>query len=94
MPQIADNVDESGNFKVNKYKLNFSPDIVYANGGYNTFYGFTGSTLMAFSDLLGNHQIVFVSNLQLDLKNSDYGLQYLYLARRMDFGIAGFHSAR
>ena len=94
MPQIADNVDESGNFKVNKYKLNFSPDIVYANGGYNTFYGFTGSTLMAFSDLLGNHQIVFVSNLQLDLKNSDYGLQYLYLARRVDFGIAGFHSAR
>jgi hypothetical protein len=92
MPEIADNVDEGGDFKVNKYKLNFSPDIVYANGGYNTFYGFTGSTIMAFSDLLGNHQIVFVSNLQLDLKNSDYGLQYLYLPGRVDFGIAGFHS--
>jgi outer membrane protein assembly factor BamA len=79
---------------VNKYKLNFSPDIIYGNAGYNTFYGVQGSTVMAFSDLLGNHQIVFVTNLLLDLKNSDYGLQYYYLPGRIDYGIGGFHSAR
>ena len=37
---------------------------------------------MAFSDLLGDHQIIFVTNLLLDLKNSDYGLQYFYLPER------------
>ncbi len=94
LPKIAGNIDSEGKYKINKYKLNFSPDIIYGNAGYNTFYGVTGSTVMAFSDLLGNHQIVFVTNLLLDLKNSDYGLQYLYLPERIDFGFSAFHSAR
>ena len=94
LPKIADNMDDNGRYKVNKYKLNFSPDIIYGNAGYNTFYGVQGSTVMAFSDLLGNHQIIFVTNLLLDLKNSDYGLQYYYLPNRIDYGIGGFHSAR
>lgn len=93
-PKVANNLDESGNYRINKYKLNFTPDIIYGNAGYDTFYGVTGSTVMAFSDLLGNHQIVLVTNLLLDLKNSDYGIQYLYLPERIDYGIAGFHSAR
>ncbi len=59
----SDNVDEQGNYKVNKYKLNFSPDIIYGNAGYSTFYGVEGTTEMAFSDMLGNHQIYFLTNL-------------------------------
>jgi Tol biopolymer transport system component len=94
LPKITNNLDEEGNYKVNKYKLNFTPDIVYGNAGYNTLYGVTGSTIMAFSDMLGDHQIVLVTNLLIDLKNSDYGVQYLYLPERVDFGISGFHSAR
>lgn len=94
LPKITGNVDSEGKYKVNKYKLNFSPDIIYGNAGYNTFYGVTGSTIMAFSDLMGDHQIVFATNLLLDLKNSDYALQYLYLPERWDFGFTGFHSAR
>jgi Tol biopolymer transport system component len=93
-PKIANNLDEEGNYKVNKYKLNFTPDIIYGNAGYNTFYGVTGSTVMAFSDLMGDHQIIFMTSLQLDLKNSDYGLQYYYLPNKIDYGIGGFHSAR
>lgn len=91
---ITNNVDENGNYKINKYKLNFSPDIVYGNAGYNTYYGVMGSTIMAFSDMLGNHQIYLLTNLLFDLKNSDYALAYLYLPRRLDLGIQGFHSAR
>jgi len=79
---------------VNKYRLNFSPDIIYGNAGYDTFYGVTGSTIMAFSDLLGDHQIIFSTNLLMDLKNSDYGLQYFHLPGRIDFAFSGFHSAR
>lgn len=74
LPRIAGNLTEDGKYRVNKYKLNFSPDIVYGNAGYDTFYGVTGSTIMAFSDMLGDHQIVFATNLLLDLKNSDYAL--------------------
>ncbi|HEX7572515.1 MAG TPA: BamA/TamA family outer membrane protein, partial [Bacteroidota bacterium] len=94
LPKITENVDKEGHYKVNKYKLNFTPDIVYGNAGYDTFYGVTGSTIMAFSDLMGDHQIIFSTNLLLDLKNSDFALQYYYLPNRMDFGIGGFHSAR
>jgi len=94
LPKITDNVDSTGNYKVNKYRLNFTPDIIYGNAGYSTFYGVTGSTIMAFSDLMGDHQIVFSTNLLLDLKNSDYGLQYFYLPNRIDYGVGGFHSAR
>jgi outer membrane protein assembly factor BamA len=94
LPKIANNLDTNGNYRVNRYKLNFTPDIIYGNAGYDTFYGVTGSTIMAFSDLLGDHQIVFSTNLMLDLKNSDYGLQYFYLPNRLDLGFGGFHSAR
>ena len=92
--EINDNVDEEGNYKVNKYRLNFSPDIIYGNAAYSTFYGVQGTTMMAFSDMLGDHQIFFLTNLLLDLKNSDYVLAYYYLPLKIDYGIQGFHSAR
>lgn len=91
---VSNNVDKEGRYIVNKYKLNFSPDIVYGNAGFNTFYGVQGSTIMAFSDMLGNHQIYLLTNLLIDLKNSDYALAYLYLPKRIDYGIQAFHSAR
>jgi Tol biopolymer transport system component len=94
LPPMTANVDENGRYKVNRYKLNFSPDIIYGSAGYDTFYGVTGSTVMAFSDLLGDHQIVFATNLLLDLKNSDFMLQYYYLPNRIDYMLGGFHSAR
>ena len=94
LPAVSNNVDEQGNYKINKYKLNFSPDIVYGNAGFNTYYGVQGSTIMAFSDMLGNHQIYLLTNLLFDLKNSDYAIAYLYLPRRIDWGIQAFHSAR
>jgi len=90
----SDNVDAEGNYKVNKYKLNFSPDIVYGNAGYSTFYGVEGTTEMAFSDMLGDHQIYFLTNLMLDLENSDYVIAYNYLKTKVDYGVEGFHSAR
>lgn len=91
---VSNNVDEEGNYKINKYKLNFTPDIIYGNAGYSTFYGVQGSTVMAFSDMLGNHQIYLITNLLIDLKNSDYAAAYFYLPDRVDYGIQAFHSAR
>lgn len=47
---LIDNLDERGNFKINKYKINFAPDLVYANAGYSTLYGLIGTTVISFSD--------------------------------------------
>ncbi|MCH8032918.1 MAG: PD40 domain-containing protein [Bacteroidetes bacterium] len=90
----TDNLDEDGNFLVNKYKVTFGPDLIYANAGYNTLYGFVGTTVISFSDVLGNHRLIGITGLQIDLKNSDYGLAYFYLAKRINWGIQGFHTAR
>jgi Tol biopolymer transport system component len=89
-----DNLDRNGDFKVNKYKINFAPDLVYANAGYSTLYGLIGTTIISFSDILGNHRLIGITGLQIDLKNSDYGLAYYYLAKRINWGVEGFHTAR
>ena len=87
-------LDSDGNFLVNKYKVNFSPDLVYANAGYSTYYGLLGTTVLSFSDVLGNHRLIGITSLQIDVKNSDYGLAYYYLKERTNFGVEGFHTAR
>jgi len=87
-------LDKNGNYLVKKYKVDFSPDIVYANAGYSTLYGLLGTTVLAFSDVLGNHRLIGITSMQLDLKNSDYGLSYYYLASRTDWSFQAFHTAR
>lgn len=91
---LLNNLDEEGNYIINKYKLNFSPDIIYGTAGFNTYYGVLGSTIMAFSDMMGDHQIFFLTNFNGDLKNSDYILAYYNLPHRIDYMFQAFHSAR
>lgn len=87
-------LDDDGNYLVHKYKINFSPDMIYANAGYSTYYGLLGTTVLSFSDMLGNHRLIGVTSMQVDLKNSDYGLAYYYMPKRINYGIEGFHTAR
>ncbi len=91
---FSSKLDDEGNYLLNKYKIDFTPDLIYANAGYSTLYGVLGTTVLSFSDVLGNHRIVGITSLQIDLKNSDYGLAYYYLPKRINFGIEGFHTAR
>lgn len=90
--QLTDNVDSTGEYRLTKYKINFSPDIIYGNAGYNTFYGVQGSTIMAFSDMLGDHQFIMLLDLQFGLANSNYALAYFYLPKRIDYGLQGYHN--
>jgi Tol biopolymer transport system component len=92
--EIVDNQDVDSNYVPRRYKLNFSPDLVYGAANVSTFYGLEGSTVLAFSDMLGDHQIIFQTNLLIDLKNSDYGLSYYYLPGRIDWGFQAFHNAK
>lgn len=91
---FSSQLDQNGNYLVNKYKISFSPDLIYANAGWSTLYGLLGTTVLSFSDVLGNHRLIGVTSLQIDLKNSDYGLAYYYLGTRTNYGVEGFHTAR
>lgn len=91
---IKNNVDSAGDYIAQKYKVNFTPDIIYGNAGYNTFFGVQGSALMAFSDMLGNQQVYLLTDLQIDLKNSDYAFEYENLASRLNYSVEGMHIAR
>ncbi|MEO8513346.1 MAG: BamA/TamA family outer membrane protein, partial [Ignavibacteria bacterium] len=92
--QLTDNTNPDGSYKVNKYKIKFSPDLIYSNANYSSFYGVQGIAQMAFSDVLGNHRIYVATSLVLDLKNSDYAFAYYYLPKRLDIGVSAYHSAR
>lgn len=93
--KLPENVyqDEEGEYKIRKYKLKFTPDLVTGNAGYNTFFGLQGFTTLAFSDLLGDHKIYMNLNLFSDIKNSDISLIYFYLKRRINYGLGGYHLA-
>ncbi|MEM1043537.1 MAG: BamA/TamA family outer membrane protein [Bacteroidota bacterium] len=92
--ESLDNLNEDGSFKEKRYRLRFTPDIVYGNVGYDAIFGVQSVTQMLFSDMLGNHQVFAATNLIIDLRNSDYLLSYRYLPRRTDFALTGFHLAR
>lgn len=87
-------LDANGNYVPRKYKLDFSPDIVYGAAGYDPLYGVQGVTQIMLSDILGNHRLLLSTNLLLDLRNADYVLAYEYLARRTDWSFSTFHQSR
>lgn len=85
--------NEKGQYLPRPYRLTFSPDITYANANLSTFGSF-GLAQFSYSDLLGDHQITFASNLQLDLRVSDYVIQYGYFKNRWNYIANFFHTAR
>ncbi len=91
---FTENLDKNGNYAVKKYKVHFTPDLVNASMTFSSYYGLLGYTMMTFSDVLGDHQLAGALGLQMDLKNSDYGLAYYYLPKRLDWKFEIFHTAR
>lgn len=91
---VADNVNEDGSYKVKNYKINFTPDLVYGNANYSSFYGVQGVATIALSDMMGSHRIYIQTSMVIDLKNSDYAVAYYYLPKRIDYGVELFHTAR
>ncbi len=82
-----------GEYKVNSYRIKFSPDIINGNANYSQFFGLQGATQIALSDILGNHRINLYTNLFYDLRNSNFEASYFYLPHQMDYGIGAYHYA-
>ncbi len=85
--------EPDGDFKVNPYEIEFSPDLVYGSVGYNQFFGTQGYTTMMFSDVMGDHRLNIAANLFGDFRNADYQFTYLYLPNRLDVGASAYHNA-
>ncbi len=91
---VEDNRLDDGRFVPKRYRLNFTPDFTYAGGSLSTGYGVFALSQVVFSDLLGDHQLSFASNLVFDLRNSDYALSYGYFKNRTNYTLNYFHTAR
>ncbi len=72
------------------YKARFSRDFISGGALFASNVGFAGSSVISFSDVLGNHNILAVLNLYGDLTDSDIYLAYTNLARRTNYGFAVF----
>ena len=81
----------NGDYRVYKYKLKFTPDIITGSVGYNTHWGFTGETLISLSDIMGNHRFLIYTDLFYSLQNSNFQLVYYYLPKRIDIGAGIFN---
>ncbi|HOC89895.1 MAG TPA: biopolymer transporter Tol, partial [bacterium] len=83
----------TGSYKINKYKVELTPDLVYGGVGYSQFYGTQGMTNIMLSDVLGNHRLNIGLGLYGDFRNADYALTYYYLPRQLDIGTGLYHNA-
>ena len=92
-PNQAGGSSEDTSFIVRDYKITFTPDIIMGNPGYSSYWGFQGIAQMLFSDVLGDHQIYLLANLLIDLRNSNFMLQYNYLPEQIDYSVAAYHRA-
>ncbi len=88
------NLTDDGRYVPRDYRLSFSPDITYAGGNFNTGFGSFALAELVFSDLLGDHQLSFGSNLQFDLRNSLYTVRYGYFKNRTNYIFNFFHFAQ
>jgi len=89
----ADSTGKEGEYPTRDYKTKFTLDYVSSQAGYSTYWGFQGTNVFVFSDILGNHRFTLGTEMYLDLKDSDYYLSYQYLQNRMDYYFTGFHMA-
>lgn len=87
------NTTPDGRYQPKTYRLHFAPDITYFGGGLDTYYGAYGLLQLVFSDVLGNYTFGLASDLQFDLRNSDYMLSFMNDKGRNDYSFNYFHYA-
>ena len=79
-----------GTFKSKPYRPKFTLDYIGGNAGYASNIGIVGSSLLSFSDVLGNHNILVGANVFGSLKDADLLAQYTNLSRRTNWGVSLF----
>ena len=91
LPDTASFKNEEGEFVVNPYKVKFTTDYVYASAYFSSVWGARGVAMAHFSDILGDHNFYFLTDLQNRVEVSNYLLGYSYLPHRIDFHLSLYH---
>ncbi|HOP06110.1 MAG TPA: hypothetical protein PLF13_02340 [candidate division Zixibacteria bacterium] len=84
--------NSEGDYEVKPYKVKFTPDYVGGGFAYDTFFGLRGQTVFWFSDYLGNHDIIFLTDLYNSIDQSNFQAYYYNSTKRTNFGVGLFHS--
>ena len=92
-PILLDSTKIDGEYIPKAYKTRFTLDVVQGNLQISNVFGTSGMTYFSFSDILGDHQIAFGTEMVLTLENSDYFFQYGYLKNRTDYYFTAFQNA-
>ena len=79
-----------GTFKKRKYSPRFGLDFIGGNAGYATNIGLVGSSVLSFSDILNNHNILIGANVFGSLTDANLLVQYTNLSRRVNWSVAAF----
>lgn len=82
----------SGEYKIKKYHVKFTPDFVGGGFSYDTFFGMRGQSYFIFSDYLGNHQIMLAADLVSTLDQSYIQAYYFNNKNRINLGVGIFHT--
>lgn len=82
---------EAGDYVVNRYKIKFTTDYVYASAYFSSVWGARGMALAHFSDIMGDHNLYFLTDLQNRLEISNYLFGYQYLPHRIDLNLSLYH---
>lgn len=81
----------SGEYRRNKYKLKFSPELITGGFSYDNFYGLQGQSFLAISDIFGDHHFYIVTDLVNTIDQSNILLSYAYTGKRVDYAAGIFH---
>ncbi len=81
---------DSSTFEVSKYKIRFTQDLLAGGAAFASNVGFAGQTAIAFSDILGNHNILVAANIYGSISDSEILLAYQNLKGRVNYGLSFF----
>ena len=80
-----------GSYAVKKYQVKFTADYVFASAYFSSVWGARGLAVAHFSDILGNHNLTLLTDLQGRIDVSNALVQYLYMGYRIGIGAQAFH---
>ena len=80
-----DSLRFDNNFTAKSYKTDFSIDYIATRASIDNLFGTRALANIAWSDVMGDHQVSVGTNLVLDLDNSDVVVSYAYLKNRMNY---------
>ncbi|MCF7793615.1 MAG: hypothetical protein K9N09_07450 [Candidatus Cloacimonetes bacterium] len=75
---------------ISDYKTKFALDYVWGGMAYSPSGGTYAQLQMGLSDLMGNHSLNFNLGISGTFDTSDFIFNYLYLAKRIDYGFGAF----